>query len=381
MLVSAFADSSPAQRFDLLDGIRGIAAIAVMLYHFSLYSGLHWVDGAWAAVDLFFVLSGFVIAHSYGKKILGGLSFRRFLWLRVLRLGPLYSVGLLLGFAAMVLISALGQAPHIGAADILRAFALGTLWLPDFNSLSWPFGASSAKSPLFPLNDPAWSLFFEMFVNVLFFAFVASARKTSSRTFVALSLALFLFTTLHYNQINPGWRSVSFVFAFPRVIAEFFLGTLIHQEQLHRRKLHPAFAITAVALVFSGFLSTHPDIAIANAFLGVPLVIITASGIPVAGQARTLCHELGELSYPLYVTHFPLYRLLYAGLGLGRVPAPAQVLLLAAISIGAAFALSQFDRKRRRRSVIASESRTTAFPHLPTTNSLAPESQSSPIHS
>jgi hypothetical protein len=80
-------NENKVDRFDLLDGLRGIAAIGVMIYHYTLHNGLHWLGGAWVAVDLFFILSGFVIAHSYGNKILNGMGIQQFL-----RNGPVCTV-------------------------------------------------------------------------------------------------------------------------------------------------------------------------------------------------------------------------------------------------------------------------------------------------
>jgi peptidoglycan/LPS O-acetylase OafA/YrhL len=96
-------------RFDLLDGLRGLAAIAVMVHHFTQHNGLHWLGGAWVAVDLFFILSGFVIAHSYGIKLLAGMPLRQFLLIRLNRLGPLYFFGLLIGLIAALLAMRAGE--------------------------------------------------------------------------------------------------------------------------------------------------------------------------------------------------------------------------------------------------------------------------------
>src|SRR5476649_797527 len=100
-------------RFDLLDGLRGVAAIAVMLHHYTQHTGWDWFGGAWVAVDLFFVLSGFVIAHSYSKKILNGISFRDFTSVRLVRLAPLYLLGLALGVCAVFLSMAKSGAPQM----------------------------------------------------------------------------------------------------------------------------------------------------------------------------------------------------------------------------------------------------------------------------
>jgi peptidoglycan/LPS O-acetylase OafA/YrhL len=89
-------------RFSALDAIRGIGAVAVMLLHFASLNGLSWMPRAWIAVDLFFILSGFVLMHSYSQKITDGrLNFLAFFKIRLIRLMPLYLVGLVLGYLGM----------------------------------------------------------------------------------------------------------------------------------------------------------------------------------------------------------------------------------------------------------------------------------------
>ena len=91
------------QRYDALDGLRGIAAIIVMLSHYSQYFGLNWFKNASVAVDLFFVLSGLVIVHSYGRKVLIGMSFKSFLILRFIRLAPLNFLAVVIGCTNIII--------------------------------------------------------------------------------------------------------------------------------------------------------------------------------------------------------------------------------------------------------------------------------------
>src|SRR5450631_2878452 len=114
------------RHFPALDGIRGVAAICVMLMHFTLAQETTLFASAMAAVDLFFCLSGFVIAHSYGAKLDAGMGFGAFFTLRIVRLYPLYALGSLLGLGAYV---ALGDAPAhpLSLVELGRA-ALG---VPD----------------------------------------------------------------------------------------------------------------------------------------------------------------------------------------------------------------------------------------------------------
>ena len=184
-------------RFDALDGLRGIAAFAVVIYHYTQHNGLHWLGGAWVAVDLFFVLSGFVIAHSYGAKIMNGMTLKEFAVVRLVRLGPLYFIALALGLLAALLSVRLDISNGATPSDALTAFALGLAWLPYFNLLAWPFGVSNTFGPVFPLNEPSWSLFFEMFVGFAYFGFVCRWRRYSSAALVLVVAGLYVIIGRH----------------------------------------------------------------------------------------------------------------------------------------------------------------------------------------
>src|SRR5271163_4255127 len=88
-------------RFHALDGMRGVAAIVVMNYHYYLDSHLRCLKNPFLAVDFFFILSGFVISHAYGEKLLNGLAAREYLARRISRLYPMMAIGILLGLPVL----------------------------------------------------------------------------------------------------------------------------------------------------------------------------------------------------------------------------------------------------------------------------------------
>lgn len=336
-------------RFDLLDGLRGIAAVAVMLHHYSQHTGWDWFGGAWVAVDLFFVLSGFVIAHSYSKKILNGMTFREFAFVRLARLGPLYLFGLAIGVCAVLLSIAKTGTPQISTSQLVTATALGAFWLPYFNDIAWPFGQDVVFGAAFPLNDPSWSLFFELFVNVVFFAYLAKVRKLPSATVSILAFAAFIACTLVFHKINPGWGAKSFMVGFPRVIAEFFAGVFIFSIGLQHKHPHRIFTAVVTGAALLCFTVGNPKIAFVNSLTLVPLSVALLCSVSIGGIGKQICKVLGELSYPLYVIHFPIYRLVFESFDIRFFNPVAQTLTVASVSIVLALLLARADQELRRK--------------------------------
>ncbi len=338
-----------SKRFDLLDGLRGVAAIAVMLHHYTQHTGRDWFGGAWVAVDLFFVLSGFVIAHSYSKKILGGMSFREFMLARFVRLGPLYILGLAMGLCAVLLSIAKSGTPQLSNVQLATATVLGAAWLPYFNHIAWPFGPDTVVGAIFPLNDPAWSLFFELFVNTVFIAYLCKFRKLPNATYSILAFVAFLACTVITRRINPGWDAANFLMGFPRVIAEFFAGVLIFSIGLQHKKPRPLLSAVVTAAALLCFCVGSPKIAFYNSLTLVPLSVALLCAVSIEGVGRHICKVLGELSYPLYVIHFPVYRLLFESFEMRALTPLVQTLVVAAVSIALALMLARADQEIRRK--------------------------------
>jgi peptidoglycan/LPS O-acetylase OafA/YrhL len=319
-----------------------------MVYHFTQHNGLHWLGGAWVAVDLFFVLSGFVIAFSYGDKILQGMTFREFVWLRFIRLAPMYFLGLGLGLLAILLSMLKAEALQIDPRQVITAFTLGLVWLPYFHDGIWPFGTGRIPGATFPLNDPGWSLFFELLVNLVFFFWVYFSRKSSSLVLVLLAGGAFIFCTFWLKQINPGWGAENFYFGLPRVIAEFFFGTLIFTLGLHLKVYPKTLLLIVSTLVLISISISNTKVALVNTFLLLPLTVILMSTVTVTGRLRAICKALGDLSYPLYVLHFPLYRLAFALGDIKSLTPVTQTLLIGGLCASISFLLIGIDLKIRK---------------------------------
>jgi peptidoglycan/LPS O-acetylase OafA/YrhL len=281
--------------------------------------------------------------HSYGNKVAEGMNFVQFTQSRIARLGPLYVVGLALGIAATLLSMNANPNSPIQPHNLAKAASLNMIVMPYFNREHWPFGNETIHGTVFPLNDPAWSLFFEMFVNLVFFVYLYKYRKINLAVSVAIAGFCFVALTLYLHQLNPGARGDFFWLGFPRVIFEFFLGVLIYQAYHRYKEFPPPVSLGLLAIVSAGFFSTKGAIALVNALVLAPLLIAILAKAVISGAGVSWCKWLGDISYPLYVTHFPVYRLLYDA-GIMREATPvAQTCCYAGIAVFLAVILVKLD--------------------------------------
>ncbi|MFT3859367.1 MAG: acyltransferase [Aquabacterium sp.] len=334
-------------RFDALDGMRGLAALFVMVYHVSKQNGLHLARGSYAAVDLFFILSGFVIMHSYGRAILGGMGFGEYLKARLIRLAPLYLVGLALGFTAMMVTVLYRPHGDLTVADVWRAGGLALAGLPYLNGLTWPLGHQLFLGPIFPLNGPSWSLFFELMVNIVFFFYLLRLRQVRA-WHVGVLMAVLLAIELHTGEMNAGWGQSNFWLGFPRVAAEFLLGALLYVWYPRWKLLFKPLQLALIAAVFALFLSSSERKVLLDALVLSPLAILAGAHLQLGEHARAVCRWLGELSYPIYVVHVPLHALAIACFGLEQLPPLPQLLIVVVAAVLSAIVLNQVDARVRK---------------------------------
>ncbi len=290
----------PHGRFTTLDGMRGVAALVVVWFHMS---GFHWATSAplgYLAVDMFFMLSGFVIAHANDRRFEAGFGIREFLLRRVIRLYPMYVLGLLLGLATFQIL----HGKHYSVISfVLNAFLIPAVHTPR-------------PHVLFPLDTPAWSLMCEFYIaNVLY---AVGFRWFHKRTLIALIAisAVLLIACQHYNHslMRGDWLS-TLPMSFARTVFSFFYGVLLARLHAVRKPKLPVptwliLSILAVALLLPvpyGSSLTGVFEAIYVAFLFPALIYWGAearSRTPKVGQL------LGDASYAVYLIHVPVVGLL-----------------------------------------------------------------------
>ena len=310
--MSSTGARAPAQRFRSLDAMRGVAAIGVALMHWAKIGDHHWLPSAYLAVDLFFGLSGFVIAHAYDHRIAAGLGTPRFMAIRVIRLYPLYVLGTLVSVAMVV--------TGLDASWTSTGFRLALIFAFLMLPMPMPGGEPiDDHGTLYPLNDPAWSLLFELLANLVF---VIVHRWLTARVLVAIllvaALAL-LVTTQQAQSMERGWAWDGFGVASARVAFSFPLGVLVyraHRDGKLPRWRAPSWAILAGILAVMAMpaagLPHEAARDVGVVLLGLPLLLVLGVNAAEAPATARLFDWLGEISYPLYVTHGPLMALVFA---------------------------------------------------------------------
>jgi peptidoglycan/LPS O-acetylase OafA/YrhL len=285
------------QKFATLDVLRGVGAFAVMLFHFKklLPAGELWgcVSG-YLAVDLFFVLSGFVLAHAYDRRLDSTLSPAAFAIQRFARLLPMIWVGSLLGLA-------IGLGKGHSAAETVTSAALSLFAIPSYVTFD--------KS-IFPLNSAEWSLFFEIFINLIFAYFFRPLRGRLLWLLVGASAVALVAFAAGFGTLSGGWEWTTFQVGFARVGFSFFLGVQLSRSfevwSKHLPKV-PAFVLVLVLMLL---FEVRPSAAL-RPFFDLAFIVLVSPALVMLGAVAECKYErvvrfMGGMSYPLYAIHDPI---------------------------------------------------------------------------
>lgn len=342
-----------ADNFVLLDGLRGLGAVLVLIGHTMQLWGPFWAPSGAVIVDLFFLLSGFVIAYSYEPKFAAGMRAGEFMIHRVVRLYPLYILGTLLGFIGLMVMT-------IGDADGgERGGQYGLQLIPQLFMLPAP--AALGSPDVYSLNVPAWTLFFELVVNVVYVLAFRWLRDTRVLVVITLLCALGLAATVFtLGRIDAGSDWATFWAGFGRASFGFFAGVLAYRllgspRQTKRPVSNWSFVIL-FAIPVACFLPATPelrpfiDLTLA-VILGIPLLWISQSVAPPP-QFNQLFTIGGRISYGIYILHQPFRevadRIAWRTNAIYEIaPLPGILIMTMVLSL-AYFAEKYYDRPVRR---------------------------------
>jgi peptidoglycan/LPS O-acetylase OafA/YrhL len=343
-MLKALPEARPgAARYVTLDGMRGLAAIAVALFHFDIFLVPH----GYVAVDFFFVLSGFVLYRSYLPRWREGLGVGRFMIQRFARLYPLFVLGIMLGVALAI--------QQIVVADVHArapsALAVATL----FNGAMLP---SPLDLPLYPLNVPAWSLFFEVVANL---ALIVVLFRLPRVVLIGICLvsAIFLIPIILQNGSgNIGALRAEYGIALLRTAFSFTLGTIL--AGLPEGHMRPSGWLGVFCMVAIGVLMAMPvpagwtgayDLLVILFFS--PLLVFLGSRCEPVRLAAPLAVFTGEVSYALYAVHWTFIEPMRSAVRhLGLTPIPAAALFLTVMVTAAWAAVRWYDLPLRRRLTV-----------------------------
>jgi peptidoglycan/LPS O-acetylase OafA/YrhL len=160
---SIFSDAKP--HYEILDGLRGVAALLVLWYHvhegFSFASGSPIIEGinhGYLAVDFFFMLSGFVISYAYDDRLGKSLSLGGFFKRRLIRLHPMVVLGAIWGTVCFLMQGSVQwDGTHVATSAVMIALLCAMFFIPAAPQSCYEVRGNGES---FPLNGPAWSLFF-----------------------------------------------------------------------------------------------------------------------------------------------------------------------------------------------------------------------------
>ncbi|MBO9707188.1 MAG: acyltransferase [Caulobacter sp.] len=283
-----------------LNTVRGVAALMVAVYHAPVMFGVaHTLPHAYLGVDLFFVLSGFVIPHAYADRIAGGLPLPRFAQLRLARLYPLLFLATLAGFALWSLRAATGHAPF--SIHALIGLPLNLLLLPAHP-------AASPEGVAFPFITQSWSIAWEIVLCLAYFAWARWVRRGAELLAAVGVLALGLLV-LARGDGDGGWTTPTFWIGGVRAFAAFWLGVGVHRAVRGGLALSGAWraAILALAVVVTAYVTlihhTWWWADFACAAVGFPAIIIGAALSRHWLLENRLGDLLGEASFSVYLLH------------------------------------------------------------------------------
>jgi peptidoglycan/LPS O-acetylase OafA/YrhL len=319
---SAFVDTKP--HYDILDGLRGVAALTVLCFHlFEAFATSHLdqkINHGYLAVDFFFMLSGFVVGYAYDGRW-GTMTTKDFIKRRIIRLHPMVVMGAAIG-AVMFYTQgcSVWDVSQVSVAGVFIAMLLGMLLIP-----SSPANEIRGVGEMFPLNGPSWSLFFEYIGNILYVLIIRrlGTRALAVLVFVAgCGLAAFaILAALGDICVGFSLTGAEFTGGSLRLLFSFSAGLLLSRV-FKPTKIKGAFWVCGLSVVA---LLSVPRIGGANylwmngiydtaccvAFFPL-LVYLGASGKSTDKYTRLICKFFGDISYPLYMVHYPFIYLYYA---------------------------------------------------------------------
>ncbi len=295
---------STRQHFEILDGLRGIAAIAVVFFHFMEIAipnyPNNFIAHGFLAVDFFFCLSGFVIAYAYDQRILkiGALNFLK---LRLIRLHPLVIIGSVIGLFTWI---------FDPFSDLYAKYGSGkTFWMFITSCLQIPYPIVRERYfNIFHLNPPTWSLFWEYIANIAYAFILVKLRNKILWLLLVVAAGLLFYEAHRSTFLGVGWSGDNVMGGGIRVFYSFLAGMLVYRSKwIIKNNL--GFLTLSILLLLS-FLVPFSEKTnwLSNPLIVMfyfPFLVALGAGTRISKSMERICKFSGDISYPLYMTHYP----------------------------------------------------------------------------
>jgi peptidoglycan/LPS O-acetylase OafA/YrhL len=340
--------TSIPRRFQTLDALRGMGALAIMAFHlycFGIFKGIFFTKG-YLAVDLFFTLSGVVLAEAYTRRLSNGLSLAGFIRIRLVRFYPFYVLALLMSLSLLVSVTVVH---FIGIHQFpMHVWNFLGIIIYSLSMLPMPF-----SEQLYPIVFSAWSLFYETIVNFFWAGMGVRLGKHWIWLVIMVSAVAMVFWG-HATGINGGQNWSDFKMGCCRVFYSFNMGLMIHAAD---KKWIPRINPWIILLLVLAVLGVAPPQSLSPLFdltaalLVLPFCVLLATVSEPSSQVESqLFSFLGETSYGIYMIHISV--VLTAQFLLEkfyRLPCPSMgVLLIVGVVTLAAWMDRVWDRPARR---------------------------------
>lgn len=316
------------RNYETLNAIRGVAAICVMIYHAKTLLGLQLIPHGYLAVDLFFALSGFVIAHAYDARMQAGMGAWSFTKTRLIRFYPLFLLGLLIGLLYELALIATHNHFALSPAPLVTTLVTSAVFLPwvtehgDYN--------------LFALNVPAWSLLFELLINI---AYALLYRKLS-RTVLLASVIIAGLVLVDCSSVAgstdlgarvPDLFGPNIPGGVARTVFSFSIGLLLYRMHLRVFRIPAPVILLLVALALLMPTTIGPVYDLAFIFVISPLLVLLGAAVEPGRAAEPVFRHLGIMSFAMYAIHRPI--IVFAKAVGNSVHVPGSVLTVGAITV------------------------------------------------
>lgn len=290
------------QHFDILDGLRGVAALAVVTFHFMEMAitdySKNFIGHGFLAVDFFFCLSGFVIGYAYDDRI-QTIGIKQFFISRLIRLQPLVIFGSLLGLLAFLF------DPFGGHPELYSAGKVALIFITSILMIPYPV-ITERSFNFFGINAPAWSLFWEYVANIVYAFILSRLPRKWLLVLLILAAGAICFVAWHSGSLMGGWGKGNFWDGGARISYSFIAGLLIYRSKfIIKNKLGFLGVAILLALAFVMPFSkwnwiTEPVVVL----FYFPFLIALGAGATLSPAMKKICVFSGQISYPLYMTHY-----------------------------------------------------------------------------